>query len=86
MLQKLQFFVCFNYYVPTLIIIHPFMAVFYMSLCLLSINRGKILWPVVCWCMCSCPLFGVERCPLVGGWFCIVALGNKVGARTPVRY
>ena len=31
-------------------------------------------------------LFGVERCPLVGGWFCIVAMGNTVGARTLVRY
>ena len=62
------------------------MGVVYARLRLLSINRGKIVWTVARWCMRSCPLFGVERCPLVGGWFCIIAMGNTVGARTLVRY
>ena len=31
-------------------------------------------------------LVKIERCLLVGSWFCIVAMGNLVGAQTPVRY
>ena len=54
--------------------------------CLLSVNRSKIVWTFACWCTCSCPMFGVERCPLVEGWFCIVVMRNTVGARTLVRY
>ena len=52
----------------------------------LSVNRSKTVWTVVYWCTRSCSLFGLERCPLVGGWFCIIAIGNVVGARTLAQY
>ena len=67
---------------------HLLMGVSYTRLHPLSTNRGqvKIVWPVVCWCTRSCLLFRVERCPLVGGGFCIVAMGNTVGAQTSVHY
>ena len=65
-LRQLLLFVHFNYFVVTFTV----MGVVYARLHLLSINRGKIVWTIACWCMCSCLLFGVERCPLVGGWFC----------------
>ena len=41
----------------------------------------------------NCPLIEVKLCgplfigaPLVGGWFCIIAIGNVVGAWTLARY
>ena len=62
------------------------MGMVYTRCHLLSINRGKIVWTVACWCTHSCLLFGVERCPLMGGWFCIVAMGNTVCAQTLIHY
>ena len=67
-------------------IIHQLIGVVYTRLHLLSVNRSKIVWTTACWCTCSWPLFGVERCLLVGGWFCIVAMGNAVGTQTLVHY
>ena len=63
-----------------------FEAVTHALLVELSVNRGKTVWTVVYWWTRSGSLFGLERCPLVGGWFCIIAIGNVVGARTLAQY
>ena len=46
---------------------------------------GKFVWAIVRWGPGRCPLYGVRRRPLLGGFKCISIMGSSIGGSGTVR-
>ena len=52
----------------------------------LSAFGGKFVWAIVRWGPGRCPLYGVRRRPLLGGFKCIYSImGSSIGGSGTVR-
>ena len=51
----------------------------------LSAFGGKFLWAIVRWGPGRCPLYGVRRRPLLGGFKCISIIGSSIGGSGTVH-
>ena len=50
----------------------------------LSAFRGKFYWAFVRWGSSRCPLYGVQRHPLLRGFKCISIMGSSIGGSETV--